>query len=61
MKKVAFWLILGCILGAVVGAFAVVVKYESESPDAGSTVGYGKSGADIIRLKVTSDGTVQIQ
>ena len=56
--------VLGLICGIVISsgiAWAVVQKYETSALNAKSEVGYGKSGADIIRLKVASDGTLQIQ
>ena len=56
-------LIIGIIIGFVLATtFAwAKAKYESNSRDAASVVGYGGSGANIIPIQVTANGNLITQ
>ncbi len=60
MKNLLIGLFLGLLMGTLITA--ALAKYESESKEAASQVGYGKVAATgaIIQLKVASDGTLYI-
>jgi hypothetical protein len=60
MKKLITGILIGMFMGTLITA--AIAKYESESKDAASQVGYGKVAATgaIVQFKVASDGTLSI-
>ncbi len=60
MKKFILGLLLGLILGGSIAAWSSITKTESTSVNAHSAVGYGVYNYTITPLKVSADGTLQL-
>jgi len=60
MRKFIIGLFVGLLMGTIITA--ALAKYESESKEAASQVGYGKVAATgaILQFLVDSDGTLHI-